>query len=90
MIRERASNSSFAFSSLASIMLSIGLVLSVVVVYASFDIQFTIAQSPQQENKQQKQQVTLTAMLTSLGNPTKWLYNRSVSIKSHRCIQSIG
>ena len=62
-------------------MLSIGLVLSVVVVYASFDIQFTIAQSPQQENKQQKQQVTLTAMLTSLGNPTKWLYHRSLPFK---------
>jgi multiple sugar transport system substrate-binding protein len=60
-------------------MLSIGLVLSVAIVYASFDIQFTIAQSSQQQNKQQqqqqpqqKQQVTLTAMLNNLGNPAKW------------------
>jgi multiple sugar transport system substrate-binding protein len=42
---------------------------------------FALAQSSQQQNKQQqhkqqlpqqKQQVTLTAMLTSLGNPTVW------------------
>jgi multiple sugar transport system substrate-binding protein len=47
-------------------MLSIGLILSVITMYASFDMPFTLAQ------QQNKQQVTLTAMLNNLGNPTKW------------------
>jgi multiple sugar transport system substrate-binding protein len=70
MIGKRA-ESSFTFCSFASLILSIGLVLSVAIVYASFDMHFALAQS-QQQNKQNKQQVTLTAMLTDLGNPTAW------------------
>jgi multiple sugar transport system substrate-binding protein len=57
-------------------MLSIGLAFSVVTVYASFDMHFALAQQ-----QKQKQQVTLTAMLNNLGNPTKWdsLFQSSLS-----------
>jgi hypothetical protein len=68
-MRKRAS-SSFTFLSLTSIMISIGLVLNIAIIYASFGIHFTLAQ-PQQQNKQQ-QQISLTAVLEDQGDPARW------------------
>ena len=74
-------------------MLSIGLVVSLAIVYTSFDMHYTIAQPSQQQNKQQqeqqKQQVTLTAMLNNLGNPTKWdsLFQSALSELRTRALQ---
>ena len=51
--------------------------------YASFDMPFTLAQ------QQNKQQVTLTAMLNNLGNPTKWdsLFQSALSELRTRALQ---
>jgi hypothetical protein len=67
-MRKRAS-SSFTFLSLTSIMISIGLVLNIAIIYASFGMHFTLAQ-PQQQNKQQ--QISLTAVLEDQGDPARW------------------
>jgi multiple sugar transport system substrate-binding protein len=66
--RKRA-GCSFTFFSLTSTIISIGLVLNIVIIYASFGIPFTLAQ-PQQQNKQQ--QITLTAIFEDQGDPTRW------------------
>src|SRR5215212_4029166 len=68
-MRKRAS-SSFTLLSFTSIIISIGLVLNIVVIYVSFDLNFTLAQ-PQQQSKKQ-QQITLTAILEDQGDPTRW------------------
>src|SRR5918911_1206815 len=65
----KTDSSSFTFLSLTSIIVSIGLVLNLVVIYLSFDVNFTLAQ-PQQQGR--KQQITLTAILEDQGDPTRW------------------
>ncbi len=68
-MRKRASGS-FTLLSFTSLMISIGLVLNIVVIYVSFDLNLTLAQ-PQQQSKKQ-QQITLTAILEDQGDPTRW------------------
>lgn len=65
----KTDGSSFTFLSLTRVMLSIGLVLNLIVIYLSFDVNFALAQ-PQQQIK--KQQITLTAILEDQGDPTRW------------------
>jgi len=43
-------------------MISIGLVLNIAIIYVGFGMNFTLAE-PQEQNKQQRQQITLTAIL---------------------------
>jgi multiple sugar transport system substrate-binding protein len=70
-MRKRAS-SSFTFLSLTSIMISIGLVLNIAIIYASFGMHFTLAQPQQQNKQQQQQQISLTAVLEDQGDPARW------------------
>jgi membrane-anchored glycerophosphoryl diester phosphodiesterase (GDPDase) len=66
-MRKRAS--SFTFLPLTSIMISIGLVLNIAIIYASFGMHFILAQ-PQQQNKQQ--QISFTAVLEDQDDPARW------------------
>jgi multiple sugar transport system substrate-binding protein len=52
-------------------MISIGLVLNIAIIYAGFGMNFTLAE-PQEQNKQQRQQITLTAILEDQGDPARW------------------
>jgi multiple sugar transport system substrate-binding protein len=70
VIRNRA-GSSLTFFSLTRIMISIGLVLNIAIIYAGFGMNFTLAE-PQEQNKQQRQQITLTAILEDQGDPARW------------------
>ncbi len=68
-MRKRASGS-FTLLSLTSVMISVGLALTIVVIYVSFGASFILAQ-PQQQSKKQ-QQITLSAILEDQGDPARW------------------